>query len=63
MEFTQTLCGAIYVVALPHPGTSFTWLRSNEMGWAGTPLLRFYFSYTFWMLSERAMAPAFYNDL
>lgn len=50
MEFTQTLCGAIYVVALPHPGTSFTWLRSNEMGWAGTPLLRFYFSYTFWML-------------
>ena len=50
MEFTQTLCGAIYVIALPHPGTSFTWLRSSKMGWAGTPLLRFYFSYTFWML-------------
>ena len=37
MEFTQTLCGVIYVVALPHPGTSFTWLRSNK--WAGLKLL------------------------
>lgn len=63
MEFTQTLCGAIYVVALLHPGTSFTWLRSNEMGWAGTPLLRFYFSYTFRMLISESVTLAFYNDL
>ena len=61
MEFTQTLCGAIYVIALPHPGTSFTWLRSSKMGWAGTPQILFLI-YLLDALSE-SMTLAFYNNL